>query len=316
MNSVQFKIVTSDEAGMRLDRWFRVHFPDITQGRLQKWLRKGEVRVNKKRKEANYRLESEDEIRIPPFSEQPKAPIDKKPLTENKIKEIQSWVLYKDENIIVLNKPAGLAVQGGTNQTQHIDAYLDALMYDAAERPRLVHRLDKDTSGVLIVARSRKAADYYTKMFRGHEIDKTYWAVTVNVPYQKEGKVSAPLMKRGGGKLGEKMFVDEDEGKTAITYYKVIDQVHDNFALLELTPETGRTHQLRVHCLELGCCIIGDGKYGGRDAKPKNFPDQLHLHAKSLSFSDQTGKELSFTAPLPAHIKETCEYLEWATYEV
>lgn len=302
--------VTSEEEGIRLDRWFARHYPQVTQGQLQKALRSKLVRVDGKRAEANQRLEVGQIIKHPEFAEILEKP--KQILSKEKIKWVQSLVLYQDASIIAINKPAGLATQGGTGISEHIDGLLPALQGDAAKPPKLVHRLDKDTSGVLLLARDAKTADILMKLFASKQTQKTYWALVSGVPSPQEGVIDAPLVKQSDG-WGERMVVDKnhDDSKRATTEYRVLDKLAQKLSWVELKPLTGRTHQLRVHMETLGHPIIGDSKYGGDYAFPEglNLPKQLHLHARHILIPDFKGKKIEVTAPLPPHMVQSWEML-------
>jgi 23S rRNA pseudouridine955/2504/2580 synthase len=307
--SVQTRKVGDEEGETRLDRWFRRHFPALTQGALQKMLRTGQVRVDGKRVEANARLLPGQEIRIPPLPDLPApAPRGQKPVDERDRKMLEAMVIHRDKDVLVLDKPHGLPVQGGPNVGKHLDGMLDALRFDAAERPKLVHRLDKDTSGVLVLARSTAAATKLAAAFRGRDVEKTYWAVTVGQPTPPAGRIDLPLVRQGGPR-GERTAAAEPgdkEAARAVTDFATLDAARRRVAWLELKPITGRTHQLRVHTAEaLGCPILGDGKYGGAAAHMEGLPNQLHLHARSLRLPHPAGGTLEVSAPLPPHMKET-----------
>jgi len=308
--TVQTRKVAADEGDTRLDRWFRRHFPALTQGALQKMLRTGQVRVDGKRVEANARLLPGQEIRIPPLPEGPapdraRAP---KEVDARDQKALEAMVIHRDKDVLVLDKPHGLPVQGGPGIAKHLDGMLDALRFDAEERPKLVHRLDKDTSGVLVLARSTAAAAKLAAAFRGRDVEKTYWAVTVGQPSPPAGRIDLALVKQGGPR-GERTAAAEPgdkEAARAVTDFATLDAVRRRAAWLELKPITGRTHQLRVHCAEaLGCPILGDGKYGGAGAHMDGLPGQLHLHARALRFPHPAGGTLEIAAPVPKHMKET-----------
>jgi 23S rRNA pseudouridine955/2504/2580 synthase len=219
---------------------------------------------------------------------------------------VRRAVLHIDDDLIVLDKPAGLAVQGGTNTERHLDALLDGIRFGSPERPRLVHRLDRDTSGVLVLARSAAVAAKLAAAFRGKTVRKIYWAVVVGVPKPRSGRIDRPLAKLSG-LGGERVAPDEEDGKRAVTYYRTVSHAGDKIAWLALQPVTGRTHQLRAHCVALGTPILGDGKYGGRAAHPSGVPQprKLHLHARALALPHPKGGTLTVTAPLPPHMKET-----------
>jgi 23S rRNA pseudouridine955/2504/2580 synthase len=310
MSGVEIRVVAAGEAEMRLDRWFRLHFPDLGHGRLQKLLRTGQVRVDGHRAKANARLEVGAEIRVPPLGEAPppratgKA---EKPLGDDDIAFIRSLVLYRDDDVIALDKPPGLAVQGGTGTFRHVDGMLEGLRFDAEEAPRLVHRLDRDTSGVLLLGRSRAAAAALGRAFRGRDARKIYWAIVVGVPEPRQGRIDLPIAKLPG-RAGERMAIDYEAGQRAISDFRVLETAARRLSWIALWPQTGRTHQLRVHCAAIGCPILGDGKYGGQDAfiAGQGLSRKLHLHARALTIPHPaTGKPLIVRAPLSAHMRET-----------
>jgi 23S rRNA pseudouridine955/2504/2580 synthase len=308
--TVQTRFVAADEGDTRLDRWFRRHFPALTQGALQKMLRTGQVRVDGKRVEANTRLAPGQEIRIPPLPDAPPPdrPRGALPVDAREQQALEAMVIHRDKDVLVLDKPHGLPVQGGPGIARHLDGMLDALRFDAAERPRLVHRLDKDTSGVLVLARSVAAASKLAAAFRGRDVEKTYWAVTIGQPSPPAGRIDLALVKQGGPR-GERTAAAEPGDKDAaraVTDFQTLDAARRRAAWLELKPITGRTHQLRVHCADaLGCPILGDGKYGGAAAHMEGLPGQLHLHARALRLPHPAGGVLEVMAPLPPHMKET-----------
>ncbi len=305
--TIAHRTVASAEADTRLDRWFRRHFPQLTQGALQKMLRTGQIRVDGKRAEANTRLAEGQEVRIPPLPDGPKPEPGRRPVSEEDAKELERMVIHRDASVLVLDKPHGLAVQGGPGIVRNLDAMLDALQFEAEERPRLVHRLDRDTSGVLVLGRTAQAAAWLARAFRGREVEKTYWAVVVPQPEVAEGRIELALAKLGGPR-GERMVAvdNPEEGQRAITEFRTLDSAKRRAAWLELKPYTGRTHQLRVHCAEgLGTPILGDGKYGGIAAHMDGLPNQLHLHARALRFPHPEGGTLEAAAPLSPHMKDT-----------
>src|SRR5580704_10783149 len=308
-------MVTVGEADgtLRLDRWFRRHYPDLAHGRLEKLLRTGQVRVDGKKAKSGDRVSPGMAIRVPPLSEPTQSsegPARVRPQDEALLR---SLVIHRDELAIVLNKPPGLAVQGGSGTTRHIDGLLDGLRFGYAERPRLVHRLDKDTSGVLLIARTAAAAAFFTRAFREKTTRKTYWAAVIGLPELPQGRIDLALAKRASPRGGERVQADE-EGKDAVTYYRVIDRAGDRASWLALLPLTGRTHQLRAHCAALGTPIIGDGKYGVAAAHLAGVvaAKGLHLHARSLAIPNPAGGILRVTAPLPPHMRETWDLLGFA----
>ena len=320
---VQNRAVTDDEADMRLDRWFQRHFPELSHGALQKLLRTGQVRIDGKRAEGKDRVEPGQSIRLPPGVSNSPAP---KPraasasagptISDRDAAEIQKMVIHRDDHVIVLNKPPGLAVQGGSGTEKHIDGMLDGLRFGSEHRPKLVHRLDKDTSGLLLIARTGQAAKRLTASFRDRETEKLYWAIVVGVPAKKEGAINLPLAKRPGAFDRELMQVDEENGQKALTHFRVVDSASRRAALLALWPRTGRTHQLRVHCTAIGCPILGDRKYGGEEALLSTIADarKLHLHARRLTLPHPSGKgELKALAEPPPHFRRTVEAFGFST---
>ena len=268
VTGVQMRSVAEDEAEIRLDRWFRRHFPDIGHGRLEKLLRTGQLRVDGRRAQAGLRLEPGQQVRIPPLapSAAPAGPATARPpIDDRDVEALRGAILFKDEHVIVLNKPPGLAVQGGSGLVRHLDSMLDALRFESGERPRLVHRLDKDTSGVIVLGRTAAATARLAASFASRRARKSYWALVVGVPKPPKGRIDAALAKLPG-RMGEKMAPDEVEGLRAVTWYRIVNSVQKKVAWLELEPRTGRTHQLRAHCALLGTPILGDGKYGAKEA--------------------------------------------------
>lgn len=335
MSRVQMIEVTQDEGQQRLDRWLRRRFPQLAQGRIEKMCRKGEIRVDGTRVRANTRVEPGQSVRVPPLPDAP----DLKPdpsgpatVSAQDAELLQNSVIYRDDDVLVINKPAGLAVQGGSGQRRHLDALSTALRFGYEEKPRLVHRLDKDTSGVLLMARTRRAAADLTAAFRHRDTRKIYWAAVAGVPAPRTGTIRYGLVKAGGhgaGGEGEKMRclhpdqVDKTPGaKRATTDFTVMDAAGSRVSWVALVPVTGRTHQLRAHMAELGHPIVGDGKYGG--SSQVNLGDgwgaqlggevsrKLHLHARALIFTHPvTGAKLTLTAPLPDHMMRTWHLFQW-----
>jgi 23S rRNA pseudouridine955/2504/2580 synthase len=311
--------VKSSEAGIRLDRWFRVHFPDVGYAYLQKLLRTGQIRVDSRRVEANERLEAGARVRVPKVVRQekkPAAPTVKSPLGLSKAdrSRIEHMILYEDDHVLVLNKPFGLAVQGGTGTKRHIDGMLAGMADRFGDRPRLVHRLDRDTTGVLLVAKHRDAAAKLGRLFQTRSAAKTYWALVKGVPKPHQGKVEAPLVKAAGpdGDRVRKALPGEQEvAMHATTHYSLIDRVASKAAWMSLKPVTGRQHQLRAHMALIGHPIVGDNKYGGDKNTPaEQIEDKLHLHARRLVLPHPySGGKIDVTAPLPEHMKKTWELL-------
>jgi 23S rRNA pseudouridine955/2504/2580 synthase len=309
MSGVQTLTVAPEDAEIRLDRWFKRHFPELGHGRLEKLLRTGQVRLDGKRAGAGDRVAPGQRVRVPPLLQAaPKPPDGTAPAPSNDDKFVQSLVLHRDDDVIVIDKPAGLAVQGGTGTTRHLDGLLDGLRFGAKERPRLVHRLDKDTSGVLVLARNAAVAAKLGAAFHGKTVRKVYWAVVVGAPKPRQGKIDQKLAKLPG-KDGERVAPDE-EGERALTYYRTVAHAGERLAWVALQPVTGRTHQLRVHCVTLGTPIFGDGKYGGSASHPTGLPEarQLHLHARAIALPRAKGGALIVTAPLPPHMRETWKF--------
>lgn len=308
MSGVETREVSEADAGQRLDRWFKKHYPALGHGGLQKLLRKGQVRVDGRRAKANHRLEAGQVVRVPPIADD-KAP---KPAAASytpdaaEVAALQGSVLYRDAKILAIDKPAGLAVQGGSGTHKHLDGMLDALRFGAEERPRLVHRLDKDTSGVLVLARDAAAARALTRAFRDGAVRKLYWAAVAGLPKPKAGQIDLPLGK-AGGKGREKMQPETEDAEEAQTLYATVATSGKKAAWLALRPITGRTHQLRAHCAAIGHPILGDGKYGGKQAFPgiAGLPGQLLLHAREIALPDPVdGTTHRITAPPPAQLLE------------
>lgn len=314
---VQTAPVTKDEDGLRLDRWFKKRFPDLAHSRLEKLLRTGQIRVEGGRAKSNLRLAAGQMVRVPPLgtggsptkpSERPRRPPLR--LSEGEAADLRARVLYRDDDMLAIDKPAGLPVQGGTGTDRHLDAMLDALSFGAAERPRLVHRLDKDTSGVLLLARTAEAARWLTAAFRSHDTLKVYWALVVGMPKLLSGRIDVPISKLPGP-AGERMVRDDDDGKRSITDYYVVDRAQRKASWLAMAPRTGRTHQIRVHCAAMGTPILGDGKYGGAEAflGGGNFARQIHLHARAIRVPRPNGRIVSVVAPVPVHMREAMKFL-------
>jgi 23S rRNA pseudouridine955/2504/2580 synthase len=316
MSRVQLITVTSDEADLRLDRWFKAHFPGLTHGQLEKHLRKGDIRVDKKRAKSNIRLEAGQVVRVPPLPDELSNPLqrnysqqgEKEALSDRDIAEIRKMILHMDDAMIVLNKPPGLPVQGGSGQSRHIDGMLAGLQFDYPDKPRLVHRLDKDTSGVLVIGRTRQAAKHLAEAFKRRTTRKIYWALVAGVPRPKQATVSFNLSKIVTAN-GEKVVVDRD-GQKAITDYSVVAVAGQRAAWIALKPLTGRTHQLRVHSAAMETPIVGDGKYGGSEAFLDGaISKKMHLHAREITISHPDGKDVTVSAPLASHMRDTWKLL-------
>ncbi len=314
-------VVADDDDGIRLDRWFKRHMPDTSFNIVSRWARTGQLRIDGRRAAPGDRIEAGQTIRVPPAeiaaaataaanaakAKRPQRP--REPLTPEEIAFAQSLVIHRDRQAIVINKPPGLATQGGTKTEMHVDRLLDALQFDAESRPKLVHRLDKDTSGVLLLARTSRAAAHFAKAFSSRTARKVYWAVCTEVPSIEDGMIELPIAKQPGTG-GEKMYVDEKEGSPARTRYRMIDRVGNRACWLELQPYTGRTHQLRVHLAAIGHPIVGDGKYGGAEAfLSGTISRKMHLHARRLRVDHPDGGQIDIFAEPPEHIADTLRNL-------
>ena len=337
MSAAQLRTIGPDEGDQRLDRWFRRNYPHISQGRIEKMCRKGEIRVDGSRVKGASRLEVGQQVRIPPMPDTAAPQPEYSRISDDDAKMMQAAVLYRDEAIIVLNKPAGLPTQGGSGQRRHIDGLAEALRFGAEEKPRLVHRLDKDTSGVLVLARNRMAAKALSDAFRHRDTRKIYWAAVAGVPAPSPGTIKFGLVKatgHGRGGEGEKMrcihprdVIDTPNAKRATTDYFVLSRLASRAAWVALVPITGRTHQLRAHMAEIGHPIIGDGKYGG--SGQENLGDgwgsqmggeisrKLHLHARQLTIEHpMTKAQMTFVAPLPDHMARSWKTFDWREEDV
>lgn len=340
MSGVQTIRVGGDEGEQRLDRWLKKKFPQLTQGAVEKMCRTGQLRVDGGRVKAATRIEPGQEVRVPPLPETGPAPEKTAAprIPDSDQQMIQQAVLWKDEHIIALNKPPGLPSQGGSGQgNRHVDGLTGALMFGYKDRPKLVHRLDKDTSGILLLARTDRIARALSEAFRARTTRKIYWAAVAGLPSPRMGTIRYGLVKapgHGRGGEGEKMIavhprdIDATEGaKRATTDYAVLEALGTRASWCALVPITGRTHQLRAHMAELGHPIVGDGKYGG--SGQENLGDgwgaqlggeisrKLHLHARSLSFDHPISrKRVTLTAPLPDHMRRTWKTLGWHENDV
>jgi len=320
MTGVRHRTVAAGDADMRFDRWFHREFPHVGHGRLSKLLRTGQIRLDGKRCKAGDRLVAGQDVRLPPLPE-PDGPEERPRAawvpTQRDLDDLRRRVIHRDDEVLAIDKPAGLAVQGGTATDRHIDAMLDGLRFGAPERPRLVHRLDRDTSGVLLLARTAQAARALGAAFKGRDTQKVYWALVAGYPVPREGLIDLPLAKQGGAGR-ERVGVDEEEGQRAQSRYRVLDAAADRAAWLELQPLTGRTHQLRAHCAAIGHPILGDGKYGGREAflDGGGLSKRLHLHARSIRLPHPDGGLLEIEAPLPSDLEKSWHFLGFEPGEV
>ncbi len=337
--SVQMLTVTEDEGEQRLDKWLRRRFPQLNQVAVEKLCRTGQIRVDSGRVKASDRVMPGQTVRVPPLpAAAPRAEARVQGVSAADARMIQSAVLWKDEHIIVLNKPAGLPSQGGSGQgDRHVDGLSEALKFGYKDKPKLVHRLDKDTSGVLMLARTDRVARALSEALRHRNARKIYWAVVAGVPHPRKGSIKFALEKapgRGRGGEGEKMLcvhparmAGHPDAKRAQTDYFTLWFLGTRLSWMALEPITGRTHQLRAHMAEIGHPIIGDGKYGGSEAE--NLGDgwgagaggdlskKLHLHARSLTIEHPITKVLlTFTAPLPEHMARTWRLLDWKEDDV
>jgi 23S rRNA pseudouridine955/2504/2580 synthase len=304
MAGVETKEVSRADDGMRLDRWFKTHYASLPHSRLEKLLRTGRVRVDGGRAKASTRLAAGQTVRIPPLSDTPPAP--KHALSKADHAFLVSITLHEDDDLLVLNKPSGIAVQGGTKTTHHIDRLLEGLGDGPETRPRLVHRLDRDTSGVLVIAKRRAVAAKLGRAFQTRSVRKIYWALLHGVPKPSQGKVDAALVKAGGpdgDRVRKARPGEKDIAQSAVTHYSVVDRAGQKVSFVSLKPVTGRQHQLRAHMAIIGHPILGDGKYEGDKNLPDGISNRLYLHARRISFPHPSGEGVvDITAPLPEHM--------------
>jgi 23S rRNA pseudouridine955/2504/2580 synthase len=308
-SAVETREVGAEEDGMRLDRWFRAHYAALPHSRLEKLLRTGQVRVDGRRAKASTRLAAGQTIRVPPLPDTPPPPAPKHALSKADRAFLASITLYEDDDLLILNKPSGIAVQGGTKTVQHIDRLLEGMGDGPETRPRLVHRLDRDTSGVLVIAKRRSVAAKLGRAFQTRSVRKIYWAMVKGVPKPPQGKVEAALVKAPGpegDRVRKARPGEQDVAQSAVTHYAVVDRAGQAVSFVSLKPVTGRQHQLRAHMAIIGHPILGDEKYGGGRDLPEGVPDRLHLHARRIGFPHPSGEGMvDVTAPLPEHMRQS-----------
>ncbi len=307
MTGVETRTVDGDEAGIRLDRWFKLHYPGLGFGHLQKLIRSGQVRVDGARVTASARLAAGQEVRVPPIaaSDARAAPVAVRTRGDREV--LDAAILHEDAQVIVLNKPAGLAVQGGSGVTRHIDQMLAAYTDRKGQKPRLVHRLDRATAGVLVVARTRAAAAFLGQAFKARETKKIYWALVAGVPRQRHGRISTYLVRDEGAERMRIAKHGDPGAEHALTHYTVADHAGQKVAWLVMRPVTGRTHQLRAHAAHIGHPIIGDSKYFNIEnwELPGGMQNRLHLLARRIVIPHPAGGALDVTAPLPPHMHQS-----------
>jgi 23S rRNA pseudouridine955/2504/2580 synthase len=303
------QIIADDDDGIRLDRWFQRHVPDTSFNIVSRWARTGAIRLDGAKAAPGDRIAAGQTLVWPDVLPATAAPRpvarEREPLSQAQIDYVRGLVIHMDKHAIVIDKPPGLATQGGIGITTHVDGLLDALQYEMTTRPKLVHRLDKDTSGVLLLARTARAAAFFSKSFASRDAKKTYWGLTIDVPKVAVGEIDAPLSKQPGSG-GEKMHVDTETGLKSKTRYRVIDKAGARAAWVEFSPLTGRTHQIRVHAAAIGHPLVGDAKYGGKEAfLTGGISRKLHLHARRLVIDAPDSGKVDVTADLPAHMVES-----------
>jgi 23S rRNA pseudouridine955/2504/2580 synthase len=320
MSGTEQRTVTADEAGMRLDRWFKTHFPGLGFGHLQKLLRTGQVRVDGKRVDTSTRIATGQVVRIPPMQVdakvQAKDSANAKPKARKLVagdrEAVEAMTVYEDREVMVLNKPAGLAVQGGSGLTRHLDGMLEAFRDAKGEKPRLVHRLDRETSGILLLAKTRKAAQSLSKSFRARQTRKIYWALVAGVPKPRQGRISTYLARDEGEERMRIARHGEDDAQHSVSLYSVVENAGSKVSWVSLRPITGRTHQLRAHAAHIGHPIIGDPKYFNIEnfEFPGGLQNKLHLHARRIVIPHPSGRgSIDISAPLPAHMQQSWNLL-------
>ena len=300
---------------MRLDRWFSIHYPHLSFGRLQKLIRTGQVRLDKGRVKTSSRVQAGQVVRVPPMEAAPERKPEVRVNRREDARFLRERILYEDDDVFVFNKPHGLAVQGGSGTNRHIDGMLKSLPNARGETPRLVHRLDRDTSGCLLVAKTRAVASHFGAVFRSRSARKIYWALVVGVPSPAQGSISC-FLGRQSTRDGEQMAVVDKGYKGAqhsMSHYSVTDNAGQAFSWVTLKPVTGRTHQLRVHMMNLGTPILDDPRYNEMEnwnwVKPEGLGAGLHLHARRLAIPLRNGKRLDVSAPLPPHMAKSFKML-------
>jgi 23S rRNA pseudouridine955/2504/2580 synthase len=313
MKDVRHIKIPQDDDGQRLDRWLKKNVPEMSFVMAQKLIRTGQIRIDGKRGKPDTRLSAGQEIRLPPMEERPEKQ-DGYRLRDEDAAIIVKAVIYDDGDLLAINKPAGIATQGGMSIERHIDGMLEALTGEDGVRPRLVHRLDKETSGVLLLARSAEMARRIGKMFQSRDMEKIYWAITAPAPKVMAGEIKAPLIKGTAGADKEKMIVDPENGQKAFTDFEVMDIAGKQAAFVAFRPKTGRTHQIRVHAAHAGFPLLGDAKYGKQAAiEAPGITQRLHLHARSLEFKHPgNNRRTKITAPLPDDLAKSWDALGFA----
>ena len=305
--------ISNKDSGKRIDKFLSNYFNGTPNSAIQRLLRKKLIKVNGKKTESNYKLNNGDEISIVDFiyknlnESKTEAPAKKvKSFSKAQTKDFMNSIIYEDDDLIAINKPFGLPVQGGSKVKISVNDYIDFINESENKTLKLVHRLDRDTTGVLLIAKNAKSSEKLTAMFKKKDaLRKTYIALIVGIPSKKTGEINIPLIKKYQGGI-EKVYKDDVKGKEAITIYKVLcSSKKHNISLVEVQILTGRTHQIRVHMKELGCPVLGDGKYGGKKAFVEGFEDKLHLHAMKIKLKDN-----EITAELPKHIQNSIEKLK------
>jgi 23S rRNA pseudouridine955/2504/2580 synthase len=311
---VQTVTVEPDESGMRVDRFLEARFPGLSFSHIQRIIRKGELRVNGRRAQPKDRLEAGQAVRIPPLHlDAPKPSIHLNSEDAKTREFLKSITLFEDNDVLVLNKPMGLAVQGGSGTVRHVDGMLGALQQRDGQRPRLVHRLDKDTAGCLLVAKTRFAAAALAKTFRSRSARKVYWALVAGVPKPRQGRISTYLAKEEiEGDSRMRVARHGEEGAShAVTYYAIVETAARQLAWLSLKPVTGRTHQLRAHCAHINHPIVGDPKYFNKEnwELPGGVQNRLHLLARRIAVPHPREGVVDITAPLPPHMVQSWNLL-------